>query len=154
VKNTNVYSTANPVTEYQQSKRLWLIPNYSLGIALRGPTIENLVKDRTYTNVILIAGLTVLMLIVTLYGYRNIKKEVELAQIKSDFVSNVSHELRTPLALISMFAETLVMGRVKSEEKQVEYYSIIQQETERLSKIVNKILSFSKIEAGSGSIIS
>jgi two-component system phosphate regulon sensor histidine kinase PhoR len=47
-----------------------------------------------------------------------------------------------------MFSETLSMGRAKSEEKRKEYYNIIQNETERLSKIVNKILSFSKIEAG------
>ena len=47
-----------------------------------------------------------------------------------------------------MFAETLSLGRVKTEEKKVEYYGIIQQETERLSKIVNKILNFAKIEAG------
>ena len=73
---------------------------------------------------------------------------MELAQIKSDFVSNVSHELRTPLSLISMFAETLEMERVKTEEKKREYYTIISKEAGRLSRIVNKILSFSKIEAG------
>ncbi len=80
--------------------------------------------------------------------FRNIKKEIQLAQIKADFVSNVSHELRTPLSLISMFAETLQMGRVKSEEKKNEYYSIIHSETSRLSGIVNKVLNFSKMEAG------
>jgi two-component system phosphate regulon sensor histidine kinase PhoR len=80
--------------------------------------------------------------------YRNIKKEVELAQIKSDFVSNVSHELRTPLSLISMFSETLEMDRVKTDEKKKEYYSIISQEANRLGKIVNSILNFSKMEAG------
>ena len=148
VKNVNVYSTERGELDFQQSKHLWLLPDYSLGIALRGASIDTLVRDRTYTNMVLIAGLAVLMMVVTLYGYRNIRKEVELAQIKSDFVSNVSHELRTPLALISMFAETLAMGRAKTEEKQSEYYNIIQQETERLSKIVNKILSFSKIESG------
>jgi two-component system phosphate regulon sensor histidine kinase PhoR len=80
--------------------------------------------------------------------YRNVKREVELAQIKSDFVSNVSHELRTPLALISMFSETLEMNRVKSDEKRQEYYSIISQEANRLGRIVNTILNFSKMEAG------
>ena len=73
---------------------------------------------------------------------------MELAKIKSDFVSNVSHELRTPLALISMFAETLEMGRATTEEKKKEYYTIISKEATRLSRIVNKILSFSRIEAG------
>lgn len=145
----NIYST-EPVNyqDIKQKRDLWLLPQYTLGIISKERTIEGLVKERTYTNVYFIAGLGILMIIVTWYGYRNIKREVNLAQIKSEFVSNVSHELRTPLALISMFSETLSMGRVKSEEKRNEYYNIIHNETDRLSKIVNKILSFSKIEAG------
>ena len=143
-----IYSVGETAGEYQQSKRLWLFPRYSLGIKLMGETIGDIVRGRTYTNIILFSGLGLLMFIVAWFGYKNIRKEVELAQIRSDFVSNVSHELRTPLALINMFAETLALGRVKNEEKRDEYYNIIQLETERLSKIVNKILSFSKIEAG------
>ncbi|MCX6169811.1 MAG: ATP-binding protein [Ignavibacteriales bacterium] len=149
VKNRNIYSIDySSDQKIQRSNNLWLIPNYSLGIALKGTTIESLARNRTYTNLVMIVALSVLMLIVAWFGYRNIKHEVELAQIKSDFVSNVSHELRTPLALINMFAETLSMGRITTEEKRNEYYGIIQQETERLSRIVNKILTFSKIEAG------
>ncbi|MBA4406001.1 hypothetical protein C0389_01875 [bacterium] len=147
-QNKTVYAVeASSQQKIQQRKNIWLIPEYSLGIALKGNTIENLVKDRTYTNLILILSLSILMLVVAWFGYKNIKREIELAQIKSDFVSNVSHELRTPLALINMFAETLSMGRVKTEEKRNEYCGIIQGEAERLSKIVNKILSFSKLEA-------
>jgi two-component system, OmpR family, phosphate regulon sensor histidine kinase PhoR len=146
--NQNIYSTkAIEIKDISQRKNLWLIPKYSLGIASRGITIESLVKERTYTSIYFIIGLAVLMLITAWFGYKNIKHQVDLAQIKSEFVSNVSHELRTPLALINMFIETLSMGRIKSEEKRDEYYKIIHQETERLSKIVNRILNFSKIEA-------
>jgi len=67
--------------------------------------------------------------------------------LKSDFVSNVSHELRTPLALIRMFAETLEMKRVKTEKKKIEYYRTILLETERLTRLVNNILNFSRMEA-------
>jgi two-component system phosphate regulon sensor histidine kinase PhoR len=80
--------------------------------------------------------------------YRNVNRELALAQKKADFVSNVSHELRTPLALISMFAETLEMGRVKTEEKKKEYYQIMQRESSRLTGIVNKVLTFSQMESG------
>jgi two-component system phosphate regulon sensor histidine kinase PhoR len=76
----------------------------------------------------------------------NIRKEMKLAGLKSEFVSNVSHEIRTPLALISMYAETLVLKRVKTEEKQQEYLKTIQQESVRLTDIVNRILNFSRIE--------
>ena len=132
----------------QQQKKLWLIPNYQLGILLKGETIQTLAKSRSVTNLVLILALIVILIAGVYIVFRNIRKEMELAKIKSDFVSNVSHELRTPLALISMFAETLEMGRAKSEEKKKEYYSIISKEAGRLSRIVNKILSFSKIEAG------
>lgn len=54
-------------------------------------------------NIVVIGGVIII--------YRNIRQEINLAQIKSDFVSNVSHELRTPLALISMYSETLEMER-------------------------------------------
>lgn len=131
-----------------QSKPLWLLPEYSLGISLKGETIESLASDRLYTNLLLIILLNVILLFGIWLIFRNIKKEIQLARIKSDFVSNVSHELRTPLALVNMFAETLEMGRVRTEEKKQEYYSIITQEIARLSRIVNKILSFSKMEAG------
>ena len=147
--NEDVYSTERTkVTNFQQKKSLWLIPDYSLGISVKGGSLEDLVKSRTYKNLYMIILLSLLMIIFALFVYRNFKKEIELAQIKSDFVSNVSHELRTPLALIHMYAETLSMGRIKSESKRDEYYSIIQHETDRLSKIVNRILNFSKIESG------
>jgi two-component system phosphate regulon sensor histidine kinase PhoR len=132
----------------QQSKPLWIFPDYSIGISLAGKTIEDLVQQRALTNILLVGLLTIVLILGVWIVYRNIKKEVELAQIKSEFVSNVSHELRTPLSLISMFSETLEMDRVKTEEKKKEYYSIISQEANRLSKIVNSILNFSKMEAG------
>ncbi|MBE0572538.1 MAG: HAMP domain-containing histidine kinase [Ignavibacteriaceae bacterium] len=136
------------IGEVQQSKPLWIFPDYQIGISLVGQTTEDLVQQRAFTNILLIGLLTIVLILGVWIVYRNIKKEVELAQIKSDFVSNVSHELRTPLSLISMFSETLEMDRIKSEEKKKEYYSIISQEANRLSKIVNSILNFSKMEAG------
>ncbi|OGU68180.1 MAG: hypothetical protein A2W30_09140 [Ignavibacteria bacterium RBG_16_36_9] len=136
------------VREVQQSKALWIFPNYRIGISLLGQTIEDLVQQRALTNILLIGLLTIVLILGVWIVYRNIRKEVEIAQIKSDFVSNVSHELRTPLSLISMFSETLEMDRVKTDEKKKEYYSIISQEANRLGKIVNSILNFSKMEAG------
>ena len=134
--------------EIQQRKNLWLLPRYDLGILLEGGTIEALVRERSTTNIFFIILLMIVLVAGVVFVFINIRREMELARIKSDFVSNVSHELRTPLALISIFAETLELGRTKSEEKKKEYYSIISKEAGRLSRIVNKILSFSKIEAG------
>jgi two-component system phosphate regulon sensor histidine kinase PhoR len=145
----NIYSTEQiDINKLQNEKSLWLLPEYSLGIVLKGGTIQSLVKDRAETNLILLLLLIIILFVGGWIVFRNIKKEIALAKIKSDFVSNVSHELRTPLALISMFAETLEMGRVRSEEKKNEYYTIISHETARLGRIVNRILNFSQMEAG------
>jgi signal transduction histidine kinase len=77
-----------------------------------------------------------------------VSKEMALARLKSDFVSNVSHELRTPLALIRLYAETLELGRITTKEKKQQYYRIIRKESERLTALINNILDFSRIEAG------
>lgn len=149
--NTVVYSTLArdsaqlPVPVL--TKDFWLLPDYALGIRSQGASLQEVVRERTLTNMSLLLAVDVVLLLAVVLVYRNIRKEVQLAQNKSDFVSNVSHEIRTPLALISMFAETLEMGRVKSEEKKQEYYSIIHKEAHRLSGIVNKILNFSQAEA-------
>jgi len=77
-----------------------------------------------------------------------VSKEIAVAKLKSDFVSNVSHELRTPLALIRLYAETLELGRINTREKKHQYYRIIRKESERLTALINNILDFSRIEAG------
>lgn len=129
------------------TKDFWIFPEYAIGIHAAGDGIEKLITERTTINLILLVGLDIILIIALVLVYRSLKKEVDLAQNKADFVSNVSHEIRTPLALISMFAETLDMNRIPSEEKKQEYYRIISKEAQRLTGIVNKILVFSQVEA-------
>lgn len=140
--------TDSIASQVPNKRPLWLLPDYSLGIVLKGETIQDLAEDRTINNLLILLGVDLILLVGLFLIYRNMQKEIKLAQIKSDFVSNVSHEIRTPLALISMFAETLEMDRAANEDKKKEYYSIIRHESNRLASIVNKILSFSKMEAG------
>lgn len=134
--------------EARRDKMLWLLPDYEMAIKPLNTTIEDIAKKRKQENLIITGVLALLLSAGAIFLLRNIRKEMKLSEIKSEFVSNVSHELRTPLALINMFAETLSMGRVKTEEKKQEYYEIIGRETERLSAIVNKILNFSQMESG------
>jgi two-component system, OmpR family, phosphate regulon sensor histidine kinase PhoR len=109
--------------------------------------VSDLVNERMRSN-LLASGLMLFLLVIGLFLiFRNLNKEMRLAQQKTDFVTNVSHELRTPLALISMFAETLMLGRAKNEEKKQEYTELIYKEASRLTTIVNRILNFAKIEA-------
>ena len=75
-------------------------------------------------------------------------REVRLAELKSNFVASVSHDLKTPLALIQLFAETLELGRVRSAERAQEYYRIINGEAKKLTRLIENILDFSRMEAG------
>ncbi len=72
----------------------------------------------------------------------------KLDQLKSEFVSKVSHELRTPLTSIKGFTEILLSYRDVDLKTQQEFISIIHEESERLTRLINDILDLSKIEAG------
>jgi signal transduction histidine kinase len=80
---------------------------------------------------------------------RDVNREVQMAEMRSHFVASVSHELKTPLTAIRMFAETLVMGRAGGEQQTSEYLRTIVNESERLSRLVDNVLDFSRIEQGS-----
>src|SRR5215213_7851821 len=120
----------------------------SLGIRLQGTTARAISDRWVWQSFLILGVLSVLMIGGLVLTYRSVNKQVALARLKSDFVSNVSHELRTPLALIRLYAETLELGRITTEGKKHEYYSIIRKESERLSALINNILDFSRIEAG------
>ena len=125
-----------------------VFPGLVLGMKLRGTTLAALGQHFMHTSVLTLAGLSFLLAGGIYLTYRNVSKEMALARLKSDFVSNVSHELRTPLSLIRLYAETLELGRLTSPEKHQEYYCIIRKESERLTALINNILDFSRIEAG------
>jgi signal transduction histidine kinase/Na+/proline symporter len=73
---------------------------------------------------------------------------LELDRLKSDFLSTVSHELRTPLTSIRSFSEILLRYEVDDAEKRRKFVSIIHNEAERLTRMINDLLDLSKIEAG------
>ncbi|MBB5318412.1 sensor histidine kinase [Tunturibacter empetritectus] len=125
-----------------------VFPGLILGIKLRGTTIANISNHFIRTAFLILGALSLLMGGGMLLAYRNVSRELALAKLKSDFVSNVSHELRTPLALIRLYAETLELGRISNPGKRQEYYEIIRKESERLSSLINNILDFSRIESG------
>jgi signal transduction histidine kinase len=96
---------------------------------------------------------TILTLVVVLaFGAfliaRTIGQEMEILKIKSDFVSSVSHEFKTPLTSIRSLMERLADGKVRDPAKMDQYFAIITQDTDRLTRLVNNLLDFSKIEEG------
>ncbi|MDF2679703.1 MAG: histidine kinase [Brevibacillus sp.] len=83
----------------------------------------------------------------TLLVYRDITKEYEIDQMKSEFVSTVSHELRTPLASVLGFAELLLNKELKPE-RQHRYTTAIYQEARRLTALINDFLDLQRMESG------
>ncbi|MBT6627848.1 MAG: hypothetical protein HOB49_12595, partial [Gemmatimonadetes bacterium] len=79
---------------------------------------------------------------------RETTRELETARLRAEFVANVSHELRTPLTTIRMYAETLLLDRVSSDEERHEYLRTVMREAQRLSRMVGNILDFSRLESG------
>ena len=120
----------------------------TLGIKFQGTSVDAIANRWVKQGFLILGALSLLMIGGLLLTYRSVSKEMSLARMKSDFVSNVSHELRTPLSLIQLYAETLELGRVTTEDKKDEYYRTIRKESERLGKLITNILDFSRIEAG------
>ena len=71
-----------------------------------------------------------------------------IRKLKNDFVSSVSHELRTPLASIKAYVEMLIDGEAEDEKTKHDFYEVIQNEANRLSRLIDNILNVSKIESG------
>lgn len=94
---------------------------------------------------LLIAGILIFGLILTI---RTVSHELELAKMKSDFVSTISHEFKSPLTSIRQLAEMLHSGRVPSEERRQKYYDVLLEQSERLSLLTDNILNLAKIEEG------
>jgi signal transduction histidine kinase len=79
---------------------------------------------------------------------RTLRRELEIARMRADFVSTVSHEFRSPLTGIRQLGEMLLDGRVRGEEKRHRYYEMIVQESKRLGRLVENTLDFSRMEEG------
>lgn len=94
---------------------------------------------------LLLAGILIFGLILTIGA---VSHELELARMKSDFVSTVSHEFKSPLTSIRQLAEMLQSGRVPSEVRRQKYYDVLLEQSERLALLTDNILSLAKVEEG------
>jgi two-component system phosphate regulon sensor histidine kinase PhoR len=111
-------------------------------------TLEAEERTRRRTEFLLITfTLAILIGVLGFAGYL-LDREKQANEVKSEFISNVSHELKTPLSLIRMFGELLALGKLKSPEKAKEYAEIITRESERLSRLIDNVLDFSRMERG------
>lgn len=123
-----------------------LLPHWEIAVYLINPDfIENKADFMKSVVYILITLMSISILFGSILIIRSIYLEINLARKKTTFVANVSHELKTPLTSIRMFAEILKEKRQTDEKKKNKYLEIMVSETERLTRLINNVLDFSKI---------
>jgi signal transduction histidine kinase len=125
------------------------LPHWEMAVYLLDPKkLGQSAQTLTLTISLLVA---MLVLAIGAGGWlivADLRRQLTLARQKTDFVSNVSHELKTPLTSIRMFSELLAEGRVTDAAKQRNYLQVITAEAARLTRLINNVLDFSRLERG------
>lgn len=124
-----------------------LLPHWEAAAYLLNPDfIKSKAKFMESIVYLLISIMFVSILTGSILIIRSVYQEMNLAAKKTNFVTNVSHELKTPLTSIRMFAEILKEKRQTDENKKNKYLEVMVSETERLTRLINNVLDFSKIK--------
>ncbi|HSR87358.1 MAG TPA: HAMP domain-containing sensor histidine kinase, partial [Pontiella sp.] len=87
-----------------------------------------------------------MMLVVGVLAFYAVGRQIRLNRMKNDFIATVSHELKTPLASMRVLVDTLLEGRVRDEAHAEEYLRLVSRENERLTRMIENFLSFSRME--------
>jgi signal transduction histidine kinase/tetratricopeptide (TPR) repeat protein len=123
------------------------LPFWKVGVYLKEPeSLERLSKRKAGLRIFVIVGLILAIAFGIYLTLREARREAELARLRSDFVANVSHELRTPLSSIQIFSETLKQNKITNRDKQEQYLDTISSESDRLARLVDNVLDFSRLE--------
>ena len=135
-----------PTTPYVSS--LLFPPNFG-GLAVEAairPEYANqlVIGGLPRSRLPLLLGMLLVSAALAVLAVLQLRREQELARIRSDFVSSVSHELRTPLAQIRLFLETLRLGRFTTDAQRQWSLDNIDRETNRLAHLVENILYFAR----------
>ncbi len=126
----------------------YIFKDWEMGIYSRYMTPEQWARTNFILNMTLSLILGAALIGGILLALRTAFRAMRLSEMKNDFVSNVSHELRTPLASIRAFGELLRRGKASAPDKVMEYGEYIETESRRLSRLIENILNFAKIESG------
>jgi signal transduction histidine kinase len=114
----------------------------------RGGSLDSVVSNARLRNIILSGGILLLILTMVVVSLHYSRRSQQLAALQMNFVAGVSHELRTPLTVIRTAAYNL-RGKVATRPDQVEKYGqLIQNESEKLSVLVEQVLRYGSVSTG------
>jgi signal transduction histidine kinase len=126
-----------------------VLPHWEVAVYLLNPQkLRQSARTLKLTLGLLISLLVLAIAVGSWLVFSDLKRQLTLARQKTDFVSNVTHELKTPLTSIRMFSEMLAEGRVEDDAKRRQFLGIITAETARLTRLINNVLDFARIERG------
>ncbi len=147
-------------TSYDEMLARWQAPDHDLvlerplaqwRLAVVGPADDarrQIVWQNRWFYALGLAALVGLVLVGAFVTLGSASREIRLSRLQTDFVSSVSHELRTPLTSIQMFVETLQSGRLRDPARIQECLDLLGVETERLSRRIERVLGWARMEAG------
>jgi signal transduction histidine kinase len=121
------------------------------GLRVRVDDSADEIRAWSHQRALFMLSLGAVMIVALCCGvlfWRDVTRQLHMAELRAQFVASVSHELRTPLTAIRMFAETLELDRPLGLSARREYLETIVSESERLTRLVNNVLDFSRIERG------
>ena len=123
------------------------LPDWRLALSFSGAEPLSAVADRRSSMYLWIGGVSVVLTLLTAgLVTRLVGAQVRLARLKNDLVATVSHELKTPLASVRAVIDTVLEGRYRDEAELTEYFRIGSEEAERLTRLIDNFLMFSRIE--------
>lgn len=125
------------------------LPHWAVALYLQNPDrMTRSAQTLKLTLTLIIALLVLAILVGGMLVVSDVKRQLALARQKTDFVSNVSHELKTPLTSIRMFSELLAEEKVHDAPRRRQFLGILTAETARLTRLINNVLDFSRLERG------
>lgn len=123
------------------------MPGWTLCLFLEGSDPLAMAADRKIDTYLWIGILTILMILILAIAMAGVLlRQMRLTRLKNDFVATVSHELKTPLSSMRVLVDTLLEGRSRDAGQTREYLQLIAHENERLSRLIENFLSFSRME--------
>ena len=122
-------------------------PGWKAELYFQGSDVFKKAADRQIA-VYAWTGFLVILLILIAGGFatRAVGRQIRLNEMKNDFIATVSHELKTPLSSMRVLVDTLLEGNVRDEAQANEYLRLTVKENERLSRMIENFLTFSRME--------
>jgi len=124
-----------------------LLPGWSLALHLAGLDPFSEAAEREVVGYLWASLLSIgTIVVIALLAGRYLLRQIKLTRLKNDFIATVTHELKTPLSSIRLFAETLREGRYEDDQQARRYLDLLVKENERLTRLIDNFLSFSRME--------